>query len=66
MELDEKIFYDIRRGRLYGGMQGLVRMDRALLYIRQRLEKIVREIENRKTKGLGDSVSIPRMRAIEK
>lgn len=34
---------------------GLVRMDRALLYIKQQFDRLIAEVNHRKTKSLGDS-----------
>lgn len=43
--------------RRYGPtMPGLVRLDRALLYVRQRIMNLIKMIEVKDTKGLGDSV----------
>lgn len=54
--IGDKYFFDMmRRGRYAPGISGLVRSDRALLYIRQQLEKIIRKIQERKTKTLGES-----------
>jgi len=55
MMLDERM---IGMSRRFGGpsVPGLVRLDRAVLYIKQRVASLIREIEVRDTKGLGDSV----------
>ena len=54
--LGDKYFFELmRRGRYGSGISGLVRSDRALLYISQQLEKLIRNIEERKTKGLGET-----------
>lgn len=56
LPLGDKYFFDMmRRGKYTSGIPGLVRSDRALLYIRQQLDKNIRRIEERKTKGLGES-----------
>ncbi len=34
---------------------GLVRMDRAMLYLRQRLRSVIGELEARSTKTIGDN-----------
>lgn len=54
MDIDRRILYEMQKGR-YTGVSGLVRMDRALLYIRQQLDRLINEVKKRKTKGLGDS-----------
>lgn len=54
-EIDDKHFqYLTRRGRHLSSIPGLVRMDRALLYIRQQLDKRIRDISEKKTKSLGE------------
>jgi nucleoside 2-deoxyribosyltransferase len=43
-----------RRSGLEPFVPGMVRMDRALLYLRQRLRAVIRSIEGRTTKSIGD------------
>jgi hypothetical protein len=52
MVMDEEFF--LRRGMLERPIPGLVRMDRALLYLRHRMRSIISDLEARGTKTIGD------------
>lgn len=56
MEHGDDLVYDYRGGRLVPRVPGVVRMDRAVIYIRKQLEKCIQDINDRRTKGLGESV----------
>lgn len=49
--LQRAIYHD----RYMSRIPGLIRMDRALLYIKQQLDKRIRDLSERKTKGLGEN-----------
>lgn len=52
---DKYLMSVMSRERYASRIPGLIRMDRALLYIRQQLEKRIRDLSERKTKGLGEN-----------
>lgn len=52
-EFGDKYLYGLRKGM--NPIPGLIRMDRALIYIRQRLDRLIREVNDRTTKTLGES-----------
>jgi nucleoside 2-deoxyribosyltransferase len=54
-EFGDKYLYRLRRGMT--PVPGLIRMDRALIYIKQRLDRLIQEINDRTTKTLGESAS---------
>jgi hypothetical protein len=56
MKQTEDLVYDYRTGRFVPRVPGVVKMDRALIYIRKQLENHIETINNRKTKTLGDSL----------
>lgn len=47
--------YMLHSRRFEAPVPGLVRMDRAMLYLRQRLRSVIAELEARSTKSLGES-----------
>jgi hypothetical protein len=47
--------YMRRRGRYLSGMEGLVRTDRVVVYIRQQLRRLVEQVQQRNTKTIGDT-----------
>lgn len=55
MPLPDEFYLRNKRNDIGADIPGLVRMDRALIYIKQQLARIIKEVKNRNTKGIGDT-----------
>jgi hypothetical protein len=53
---DERQMFLMRRRGLLPDIPGLVRLDRVLIYLRQQLQALSQELEQKKTKTLGESI----------
>lgn len=52
--MDPKYYFEMKRRGSLHAVPGLVRMDRALIYIKQKLEGLIRELNQKETKFIGE------------
>jgi hypothetical protein len=56
MDFEDRLYLDMRRGRVPALGLDLIRMDRAILYAKKQIQRHIEFISEKKTKSIGDYV----------